>query len=73
MADTRDIKINPEVLILETLKYWVGGQWGQSYLMGRRCLFGHPSSDGVTIKIPYEVDVLLHQPASHPIFIIIFN
>ena len=21
------------------LKYWVGVQWGQSYLMGRRCLF----------------------------------
>ena len=23
----------------QTLKYWVGVQWGQSYLMGRRCLF----------------------------------
>ena len=23
----------------ETLKYWVGIQWGQSYLMTRRCLF----------------------------------
>ena len=23
----------------EILKYWVGVQWGQSYLMGRRCLF----------------------------------
>ena len=23
----------------ETLKYWVGVQRGQSYLMGRRCLF----------------------------------
>ena len=33
-------------------------------------LVGHPSSDGVTIKIPYGVDVLLHQPASHPIFTI---
>ena len=30
--------------------------------------FGHPSSDGVTIKMPYGVDVLLHRPASHPIF-----
>ena len=29
---------------------------------------GHPSSDGVTIKIPYGLDVLLHQPISHPIF-----
>ena len=27
----------------------------------------HPSSDGVTIKMPYGVDVL-HQPASHHIF-----
>ena len=32
-------------------------------------LVGHPSSDGVTMKIPYELDVLLHQPASHPIFL----
>ena len=31
-------------------------------------LVGHPSSDGVTIKIPYGVDVLLHPPASRPIF-----
>ena len=23
----------------KTLKYWVGVQWGKSYLMGRRCLF----------------------------------
>ena len=30
-------------------------------------LVGHPSSDGVTIKIPYGVDVL-HRPASHPNF-----
>ena len=26
------------------------------------------SSDGITIKIPYGVDVLLHWPASHHIF-----
>ena len=30
-------------------------------------LVGHPSSDGVTIKMPYGVDVL-HRPASHSIF-----
>ena len=30
-------------------------------------LVGHPSSDGITIKMPYGVDVL-HWPASHPIF-----
>ena len=56
----------------KTLKYWVGVQWDQSYFMERRlassALAGHPSSDGVTIKVPYRVDVLLHQPASHPIF-----
>ena len=28
-------------------------------------LVGHPSSDDVTIKMPYGVDVLLRQPASH--------
>ena len=56
----------------ETLQYWVCVQQGQSYLMGRRCLqgegaslslVGHPSTDGVTRKIPYEVDILLNQPA----------
>ena len=31
-------------------------------------LIGLRSSDGVTIKIAYELDVLLHQPASHPFF-----
>ena len=31
-------------------------------------LFDHPSSDGIAIKIPYRVDVLLHRPALHPIF-----
>ena len=30
-------------------------------------LVDHPFSDGVTIKMPYEVDVL-HRPALHPIF-----
>ena len=30
-------------------------------------LVGDASSDGVTIKMPYRVDVL-HRPASHPIF-----
>ena len=37
----------------ETLKYWVGVQWGQSYLRGERAslaLVGHPSSDVATIK-----------------------
>ena len=54
----------------ETLKYWVGVQQGQSYFMGKRCLFslGWPLlSDGVAIKMAYGVDVL-YRPASHPNF-----
>ena len=45
------------------LKYWVGVQWDLSYLMGEGASLvwvGHPSSDGVMIKILYKVDVLLH-------------
>ena len=38
--------------------------WGEGASLA---LVGHPSSDGVTIKMPYGVDVL-HRPASHPIF-----
>ena len=38
--------------------------WGEGASLA---LVGHPSSDGVTIKMPYGVDVL-HHPASHPIF-----
>ena len=38
--------------------------WGEGASLA---LIGHLSSDGVTIKILYGVDVL-HQPALHPIF-----
>ena len=38
--------------------------WGEGVCLA---LVGYPSSDGVTIKMPYGVDVL-HCPASHPIF-----
>ena len=38
--------------------------WGEGASLA---LVGHLSSDGVTIKMPYGVDVL-HRPASHPIF-----
>ena len=31
-------------------------------------LAGFPSNDDVIVKAPYGVDVLLHQPALHPIF-----
>ena len=54
-----------------TLKYWVGVHQGQSYLMGggaSLALVSHPSTGGITIKIPYGVDVLLRRPASYPIF-----
>ena len=40
--------------------------WGEGASLA---LVGRPSSDGVTIKMPYGVDVL-HQPASHPIFLV---
>ena len=36
--------------------------------LGEGALASHPSSDGVKIKIPNGLDVLLHQPALHPIF-----
>ena len=55
----------------ETLKYWVGVQqvsltsWGEGASLD---LVGHSSSDGIKIKIPYGVDVFLHQRALHPIF-----
>ena len=38
--------------------------WGEGTSLA---LVGHPSSDGITIKMPYGVDVL-HRHASHPIF-----
>ena len=38
--------------------------WGEGACLA---LVGDPSSDGLTIKMPYGVDVL-HQPASHSIF-----
>ena len=37
--------------------------WGEGASLA---LVGHPSSDGIMIKIPYGVDVLLRQPALHP-------
>ena len=39
--------------------------WGEGASLA---LVGHTSSNGITIKIPYGVDVLLRQPALHPIF-----
>ena len=39
--------------------------WGEGASLA---LVGHHSIDGITIKILYGVDFLLHPPASHPIF-----
>ena len=36
--------------------------WGEGASLA---LVGHPSGDGITMKISYGVDVLLHRPASH--------
>ena len=38
--------------------------WGEGAPLA---LVGHPSSEGVTTKMPYGVDVLC-RPALHPIF-----
>ena len=52
----------------KTLKYWVSVQWVQSWGEDASlALVGHPSSDSI-IKIPYGVDIFLHQPDLHPIF-----
>ena len=40
------------------------GAWGEGASL---VLVGHPSGDGVMIKMPYRVDVL-HRPVLHPIF-----
>ena len=38
--------------------------WGEGASLALVC---HPSSDGITVNMPYGVDVL-HRPASHAIF-----
>ena len=42
--------------------------WGEATFLA---LVGHPSSDGVTIKLPHGVDVSLHQSAWHPILFLL--
>ena len=59
---------------LETFKHWDTGLVSSGVsltLQGEGtslALAGHPSIDDITIKIPYVVEVLLHQPVSHSIF-----
>ena len=58
-------------MIPEALKYRVGVQWVSLTSWGEGAalaLVGHSAGDGITMKIPYEVNILLHRPASHPIF-----
>ena len=59
-----------KLIIPQELKYWVGVQRTSLTLLGEGAslaLIGPPSSDGVLIKIPHGVDVLLYRPAPHPI------
>ena len=55
----------------ETLKYWLVSigvsltSWKEGVSIA---LVGHPTSDVITIAIPYGVDVLLHRSAWHSIF-----
>ena len=53
---------------IEVLAWCPGGSVLSQGEKASLTLVGHPSSDGVTIKIPYRADVLLHQPALQPIF-----
>ena len=57
-------------LVLLIFIYWVGVQQGHLTLCGEGAslaLVDHPSSDGVLIKMLYEVDVF-NCPTLHPIF-----
>ena len=66
-----EVAINPKLLSPRHLNTGLVSSgvsftsWGEGASLA---LVGHSSSDGVTIKISYGVDVLLHQPASHPTF-----
>ena len=59
-----------------SLPYWVTAviplHWYSGLVFSGSVLLhglgGGASSGGVTIKMPYVVDVLLHWPTSHPIF-----
>ena len=63
MPKSQFIFITCTLHLPKTLKDWVGVQrgnltsWGEDASLA---LVGHPYSDGVTIRIPYGVDVLLH-------------
>ena len=68
MKDFKILSNELQILMLpladDIIKYVSLTSWGEGASLA---LVGHPSSDGVTIKMPYRVDVL-HRPASHPTF-----
>ena len=55
------------MLSFKTWAFLLGSltSWGEGASLA---LVGHPPSDSIMIKIPYGVDVLLHQPALCLIF-----
>ena len=68
------IYIPQDILSNFILRHWNTGlvssranltSWGEDTTLA---LVGHPYSNGVIIKMPYRVDVLLHRPVLHPIF-----
>ena len=70
---TQDKRYNDNDNLMTTSRLWNTGlvssgasltSWGECASLA---LVHHPSSDGVTINMPYGVDIL-HRPASHPIF-----
>ena len=54
---------------IEILGWYPAGSvltsWGKGASL---VLAGHPSNDGVTIKMSYGLDVILHRPAWYPSF-----
>ena len=72
--DLKDVFYSMPVAAHYPLRHWNNGfvssgasltSWGEGASLA---LDDHLSSNGITIKISYEVDILLHQPALHPIF-----
>ena len=54
---------------IDILGWFPAGSVLTSWAEGASLAFvGHPSGGGVTIKIPYRGDVLLHRPTLPPIF-----
>ena len=61
-------KLEKTMIFPETLKYCSGfslTSWEEGASLA---LVGHHSNDDILIKILFGFDVLLHRPASHPIF-----